>query len=106
MIDWTPDDLRRALDQGQDVFLKLWKKGCGICKLSVPATDRLEKQTEHDLIFAKISVDDHAEMLEIAGTDVLPTFFIFKNQKKAGQYTGFKGLKKLEEFVEESMTNG
>ena len=31
---WSPDDLKSHLDKGEKVFLKLWKKGCGICKLS------------------------------------------------------------------------
>jgi thioredoxin 1 len=96
---WTPDDLKRHLDQDGKAFIKLWKKGCGICKLSEPATDRMEKQNPYKLTFAKISTDDHPEMLEVSGTDVLPAFFVFADKAKKGQLVGFKGLKKLEEFV-------
>lgn len=102
MDAWTPEQLQEKLAGGERVFLKLWKKGCGICKLSTPATDRLEKDNPHNLQFAKISVDDHPEMMAVAGTEVLPVFFVFADKQKKGMYTGFKGLDKLQEFVEES----
>lgn len=103
MDAWTPEELKAHLDQGKRVFLKLWKKGCGICKLSTPATDKLEKDNLHGFTFAKISIDEHPEMLEVAGTEVLPVFFVFDKKKKKGMYTGFKGYDKLEEFVSESL---
>lgn len=106
MDAWTPEQLQDKLAAGERVFLKLWKKGCGICKLSTPATDRLEKENPHGMQFAKISIDDHPEMMEVAGTDVLPVFFVFADKKKQGMYTGFKGVDKLEEFVNESFAKG
>ncbi len=103
METWTPDELKQHLGEGERVFLKLWKKGCGICKLSTPATDKLEKDNEHQLTFAKISIDEYPEMLEVAGTEVLPVFFVFDQKKKKGMYTGFKGYDKLQEFVVSSL---
>lgn len=102
MDAWTPEQLQEELGRGERVFLKLWKKGCGICKLSTPATDRLEKENPHQLKFAKISIDDYPEMMEVAGTEVLPVFFIFADKEKKGMFTGFKGVDKLQEFVDES----
>ena len=103
MEAWTPDDLKSHLDNGDKVFLKLWKKGCGICKLSNSATDRLEKTNEHGLVFGKISLTDHPEMAAISETDMLPAFFVFEQGKKKGVYTGFKGLDKLKTFVDEAL---
>ena len=103
MESWTPDQLKQHLDKGDKVFLKLWKQGCGVCKLSQSATDRMEKDNRFNLVFGRISVADHPEMLDLAGTDSLPTFFVFSEKKKRGQYTGFKGQAKLEEFVKDSL---
>ena len=103
MEAYTPEQLKESLDSGERVFLKLWKKGCGICKLSNSATDRMEKKNDHDLKFVKINVDDHPEMLALADSNVLPLFFVFAEKKKQGMYTGFKGLEKLEEFVNSSL---
>lgn len=99
MKEWTPEDLKELLDQNQRVFLKLWKRGCGPCKLSEPATQRLEAANPHQLTFGQINIDDFPQMLEIAETDVLPCFFVFADRKLKGKSIGFKGLKKLEEFL-------
>ncbi len=99
MQNWTPDDLKKLLDENTKVFLKLWKPGCGACKLSLPALERLEAANLHGLTFGQIDVMTFPQMLDIADTDVLPCFFIFADQKLKGKSIGFKGIKKLEEFV-------
>ncbi len=103
MEAWTPDDLHKHIEDGAAVFLKLWKKGCGACKLSIPAIERLEAANEQGLVFGKISTDDHPEILEIADTEVLPHFFLFKNKKLAAHQPGFKGLERLKAFVAEGL---
>lgn len=103
MDAWTPDDLQNHIESGKGVFLKLWKKGCGACKLSIPAIERLEAANEHGLVFGKICTDDHPEILEIADTEVLPHFFVFKNKLLAAHQPGFKGLERLKTFVAEAV---
>ncbi len=104
MQDWSPDDLRKYLEAGDKVFLKLWKKGCGACKLSIPATDRLEASNDFGLIFGQVCADDHPEILEIAETDVLPVFFVFAEKQMKGRIEGFKGLERLKAMLVESLS--
>src|SRR4051812_30222400 len=100
MQEWTPERLHEELDSGKNVFLKLWKPGCGACKLSQPAVRRLEEQFTDKIQFAEINTEEFPEMLEIADTEVLPIFFVFKDRKLSGKHIGFKGQAKLQEFVE------
>jgi thioredoxin 1 len=100
---WSPQDLEKRLDQGDRVFLKLWKKGCGPCKLSTPAVERLEARNQHNLVFGQICADDHPEILEVTGTEVLPAFFVFVGGEMKGSFVGFKGLQKLEEFLDQAV---
>ncbi len=102
MQDWTPDQLKSELDAGKQVFLKLWKKGCGACKLSNPALERIVAADTRGVAFGKINVEDYPQMLDVAETDVLPCFFTFKDKRMKAKLIGFKGLQKLEEFVEQS----
>ena len=102
MQNWTPKDLERHLEAGDKVFLKLWKQGCGACKLSIPAIERLEAANDHGLIFGQICTDDHPEILEIADTEVLPVFFVFADKGLKGSLEGFKGLEKLKTLIEGS----
>jgi thioredoxin-like negative regulator of GroEL len=103
MRDWTPDDLQKHLDAGDKVFLKLWKKGCGACKLSVPAIERIEAANQAGLLFGQICTDDYPEILEIAETEVLPVFFVFAEHKMRGKLEGFKGLERLKAMVDEAL---
>ncbi len=102
MKNWTPEDLQTHLAAGDAVFLKLWKNGCGACKLSVPAVERLEAANVHALVFGQISADDHPEILEIAETEVLPVFFVFAGKQQKGRFEGFKGLEKLKKMVDDA----
>ena len=103
MENWTPEQLQQEIEAGHRIFLKLWKKGCGACKLSVPAVERLMAADTHGLRFGQIAADEYPEMLEIAETEVLPAFFIFRDKEMAGQFVGFKGLKSLQDFVAETL---
>ena len=103
MDNWTPEQLQEHLDEGKSVFLKSWKPGCGACKLSKPATERLEAKHGDKVLFGQIDTAEHEQMLEIADTDVLPVFFLFKDKKMAGKHIGFKGLQKLQEWMEGSI---
>ena len=104
MRDFTPDTLKEHLERGEKVFLKLWKNGCGACKLSIPALERIQAADTRGLVFAQISTDVHPEILEIADTEVLPVFFVFADQKLKGKLEGFKGLERLKSFIEESLS--
>ena len=67
MQDMTPDDLQKHLEAGEAVFLKLWKTGCGACKLSTPAIERIEAASKDSGVkFGQISVDDYPEMLQVS----------------------------------------
>ena len=98
MNDINPMSLRKHLDNKDNVFLKLWKKGCGPCKMSVPAVDRLEKKFGESYEFVQICIDDHPEMTDITDSEVLPAFFVFSEGKKTNQSIGFKGLAKLQKL--------
>lgn len=99
MQDWTPDELKAHLERGEKVFLKLWKQGCGPCKLSTPAIERIEAENRHNLVFGQISTDEYPEMFEIAETEILPVFFVFDESGLRGKLEGFKGIDRMKNFI-------
>ena len=101
----SPEQLKAKLDAGKSVFLKLWKKGCMPCKLANPAIERLEAKdasSDSSREWVQIETSDHPEMLEVSGSEVLPAFFIFRDGKMISQTVGFKGIAKLQAFIEEA----
>jgi thioredoxin-like negative regulator of GroEL len=104
MQDWTPQDLQNHIQNGDKLFLKIWKKGCGACKLSIPAIERIEAANEFGLIFGQVNSDDFPEILEIAEAEVLPMFFVFAESEQKGRLEGFKGIEKLKAMIEDAMS--
>lgn len=104
MKDMTPSELKQQIESGATIFLKIWKQGCGPCKLSESATDRLEKAHKDDPIdFIKVSAGDHPEMYEITGSEVLPAFFLFKDKQVIGKTIGFKGINSLKTLIADAL---
>lgn len=103
MLTWSPADLQTAIESGKPVFLKLWKKGCGACKLSIPALERIVAADQKGIVFGQILSDDFPEILEITETEVLPAFFVFSNKEMKASVTGFKGLEKLQNFIDSAL---
>lgn len=104
MRDMTPGELKQLIETDATIFVKIWKKGCGPCKLSESATDRLEKAHADDPIeFVKVSAGDFPEMYEVTGSEVLPAFFVFKNKQMVGKKLGFKGLNSLKPLITDAL---
>ncbi len=99
MQNINPTELQEKIATGKAIFLKLWKKGCGACKLSEPALERLVPQYGSQIEFVQISVDDYPEILEISETEVLPAFYVFSSESMRGSQVGFKGIKSLEALI-------
>jgi thioredoxin-like negative regulator of GroEL len=95
----NPTELQEKIESGRPIFLKLWKKGCGACKLSVPAIERLEAAHGETVSFVQILADDHPDILEITESEVLPAFYVFKDKSMVGSQVGFKGIKGLESLI-------
>ena len=104
MNTWTPAELQSAIETQPIVFLKLWKNGCGACKLSIPALERIQAQDQHGCIFGQINTDEYPEMLEISDSEVLPVFFVFAGRTLKGKFLGFKGIEKLRAFIDHSLS--
>lgn len=98
MLTWTPEELEKKLESGNNIFLKLWKPGCGACKLSQPAVKRVQELYSDQYLFGEINAEEFPEILEIADTEVLPVFFLFKDKKLQNKQIGFKGQAKLQEL--------
>ena len=100
MKDWTPSELEAEIASGSAVFLKVWKEGCGACKLSEPAIERLlAMPIAKEVKFGQVSATQYPEILEIVNEEVLPLFFVFKNKAMIGKVIGFKGIAKLQELL-------
>jgi thioredoxin 1 len=67
-------------------FYAIW---CGPCKMISPKFEEMSIQSKYQNIhFAKVDVDDFAEIANEYQVQSLPTFMAFKNGKFAGETKG------------------
>ena len=54
-------------------------------------------------LFAKLDIDDAAEIAEEYGVDTIPTLIIFKNGEVLGSIVAPDSKAKIEAFIEENL---
>jgi thioredoxin 1 len=69
------------------VFVDFWAPWCGPCKMMAPVVEQLASEMP-DVLFAKVNVDDHAELAQRYNILSIPTFLIFKTGQVVDQFSG------------------
>ena len=72
---------------------------CGPCKAMTPVFDELSREIKN-IIFAKVDVDQNAEIASKFGVMSIPTFVILKNGKEVGRVIGTKSKSELKLSIE------
>ena len=85
------------------VLVDFWAPWCTYCRRIAPAFDKIASQQEDKLIFAKLDIDDAAEIAEEYGVDTIPTLIIFKNGEVFGSIVAPDSKAKIEAFIEENL---
>lgn len=102
IINITKENFKQqVLEADKPVIVDFWAQWCVYCRRIAPAFDKIAKQQEDKLIFAKINIDDVPEIAEEYGIDTIPTLLIFKNGKAEGQIVAPDSKAKIEEFIQQ-----
>ena len=91
----------QILKADQPVLVDFWAPWCTYCRRIAPAFDKIAKQQEDKLVFAKVNVDEAPEIAEKYGIDTIPTLLLFKNGEVAGTIGAPDSKAKIETFIQE-----
>lgn len=95
----TPEDAF-ALSEGIEsdvllIFTASWCQSCVVMKNDLHNNlDIIE-----DMIVCYVDHDNRKDMISEYGVRVLPTYFVYRNKKELKRATGYKGLSKFKEWL-------
>ena len=77
-------------DPERPTLVDFWADWCGPCKMVAPVIERLAKEYDGRMTFAKVNVDELPEISNRYSVRSIPTLIVFRGGKAATRITGFK----------------
>ena len=72
IINLTKETFKQQISEvDKPVIVDFWAPWCTYCRRIAPAFDKIASQQEDKLIFAKLDIDDAAEIAEEYGVDTI-----------------------------------
>jgi len=81
------DELDQVLESEKLVVVDFFAKWCPPCTAMTPVVDKLCAEMKN-VVFAKIDVDEAGDLADSLNVEKMPTFILFRNGSKVGEYVG------------------
>lgn len=101
MIHLTDENFENEVQRAEKPvlvdFFAIW---CPPCSILSPILEKLEKEFEGKVIFAKINVDAASKTSQKYGINPIPTVILFKKGEPIEGFIGAKGELEIREWLE------
>jgi thioredoxin 1 len=77
-----------VLNGNKSVFVDFFATWCGPCKMVGPVVEKIS-ETEADVKFVKVDVDEVGELAQRYGIMSIPALMAFREGEKVGEIVGF-----------------
>lgn len=104
MIYLTDENFENEIQNAQKPvlvdFFALW---CPPCSVLTPVLEKLEKEFEGKIIFAKVNVDAAPKTSQKYGINPIPTVILFKEGKPADGFVGVQPEENIREWLNKNL---
>ncbi|MCX6759588.1 MAG: thioredoxin domain-containing protein [Candidatus Nealsonbacteria bacterium] len=85
------------------VLVDFWMQGCHPCFLLSPILEKLAREFEKKIVFAKANLDDISLIAQKYGINAAPTMILFKEGKPVSGFIGLKPEETIRPWLEENL---
>jgi len=96
---------REVLEASQPVLVHFWTPWCGLCRLTHPTLEMLQKDRNESIKLVSINADENFKLANYYRLRNLPTIMLFHNGKLIKKLDNFDSRDRLKAALEELMTN-
>ncbi len=97
---YTSEDMKfENLSKNHLTLVDFWASWCGPCRMITPIVEELANETE-GVTFAKVNVDENADVAIGLGIQAIPTLFLFKDGKAVDRTVGVQTKEALKAMIE------
>lgn len=97
---YTADDMKyENLSKNKLTLVDFWATWCGPCRMLSPIVDELAAETP-DVVFAKVDVDQNAEVAMGLGINSVPTLILFKDGKAVERSIGVRPKADIKRMID------
>ncbi len=94
---------KEVLDSEIPVFVDFWAPWCMPCRMIAPVIDELSRDYEGKVKFAKVNVDDNAQLATDMQILSIPALILFKNGKEIKRMQGVNSKEYISKEIENAI---
>ena len=98
IINLTEGAFDQAIADGV-TLVDFWATWCGPCRMIAPIVEELAAETE-GVTFAKVNVDENADVAIGLGIQAIPTLYLFKDGKAVDKVVGVQSKQALKAMID------
>lgn len=104
MIIVTDENFEKeVLKKGNPVLVDFYADWCPPCKMLSPIFEKLDKEFENKVEFAKVNADSSPAISQKFGISHLPTVILFKAGEPADSFVGLRTEDDIKNWIKENL---